>query len=300
MQFGSLSLLADTIRNITAAHLRNGGVFLCQNATDNGYVQNTVPHDDDILDKIITLPTSDVSNSGIVCGFALAGNRPIYGIRYQGFSWLNNSNLVNYAAKSKQLWGAPCPIFVRAVGMEGAIGPTASHMHHSAVCRMPGIKVFAPMTPTEYELTWQEFMNGDDPVFCSEHRLSYSNENELRNSFCCVARQPTIIAIGAARFNALRAVGELKSRGIFVNLVHLWQLKPLVLPDSIGIATSKILVVDSDYSFGGFGNEVAMECLRRYKIADIDVIGLEDRVAGFSTDTDVLIPSVERIVNYFV
>ena len=294
-------MLADTIREITANHLRNGGVFLCQNATDNGYVQNTVPHDDDILDKIITLPTSDVSNSGIVCGFALAGKRPIYGIRYQGFTSLNNSNLVNYAAKSKQMWGVPCPIFIRAVGMEGGIGPVASHMHHSSVIRYPGIKVFAPMTPSEYCMCWNSFMSDDSPVYCSEHRASYKNVEEMKNMYCAVGRQPTIIAIGAVRMNAILARDILRTEhDIHVNIFHVWKLKPLGLDDSIGLASSKVLVVDSDYEIGGIGAQVALECLKRYKITDISVMGLEDRVAGFGPHCDVLTPSVERIVDHFV
>lgn len=293
-------MLCDTIRNITATHLRNGGYFLCQNATDNGYLQNTVPHDDDILDKVIILPTSDVSNSGVVCGFGLMGKRPIYGIRYQGFSWLNACNLVNYAAKSKQLWGAPCPIFIRSSGVEPGAGPTASHMHHSLYCRMPGIKVFAPMTPKEYEETWKEFMDGDDPVYCSEHRASYKNNDEMKNMYCVVGRQPTIVAIGAARFNAMKARDILRQEhNIYINVFHLWKLKPLGLDDSIGKASSKVLVIDSDMEFGGFASQVALECHKRYKL-DVEVMGIPDIVCGTATHCDVLTPSVERIVDYFV
>lgn len=295
--------VADVIKEITHKHLtENNGALLSQNVRAVGNLCGTIS-DETINHKgIIELPTSDSSNSAVACGFGLVGRRPIYAIRFQGFLWYNAVSIINYAAKIKQLSNGTitCPVFVRGIGTEGHIGPVASHQNHGMMLRGScDLKVFAPMTPNEYRQTWQSFLDDEVPVFCSEHRLSYNNSEDLRNSFCCVARQPTIIAIGAARFNALRAVGELKSRGIFVNLVHLWQLKPLVLPDSIGIATSKILVVDSDYETG-FGPTVALECLKRYKIADISVMGLEDRVAGFSLETDVLTPSVERIVNYFV
>lgn len=295
--------VADVIKEITNKHLtENNGALLSQNVRAVGNLCGTIS-DETINHKgIIELPTSDSSNGGIACGFGLMGRRPIYAIRFQGFLWYNAVSIINYAAKVKQLSNGTitCPIFVRGIGTEGNIGPVASHQHHGMMLRGScDLKVFAPMTPNEYKATWKEFMDGNVPVFCSEHRLSYNNSEDFRNSFCVVSRQPTIIAIGAARLNALKAQLELRGKGIFVNLVHLWQLKPLVLPDSIGIATSKILIVDSDYEFGGFGAQVALECHKRYNIP-VDVMGLEDRVAGFAPQCDVLTPSVERIVNHFV
>ena len=41
--------------------------------------------------------------------------------------------IVNYAAKSKELFDTPCPVFVRGIGMERAIGPVAGSSHHSYI-----------------------------------------------------------------------------------------------------------------------------------------------------------------------
>lgn len=300
--------VADVIKEIIHKHLtENNGVLLSQNVRAVGNLCGTVS--DETLNHIgqfttiVELPTSDSSNGGIACGFGLMGRRPIYAIRFQGFLWYNAVSIINYAAKVKQLSNGTitCPIFVRGIAQEGHIGPVASGQLHGLMLRGScDLRVFAPMTPSEYKATWKEFMGGDDPVFCSEHRISYKNDQEFKNQFCVSGRQPTIIAIGAARFNALKAVEELAKRDISVNLVHLWQLKPLILPDaSIRLASSKILVVDSDYE-GTYGATVALECHKRYNNIRVDCMGLLDKVAGFSSKTDVLTPSVERIVNYFI
>ena len=292
-------MLKDTIKNITRKHLlEDNGVLLAQNVTAVGWINDTVPSDLPNNKGIIELPTSDASNAHIVCGFGLMDRNPIYVIRYQGFGWINYNAIVNYAAKCRALSGKTCKIFVRSIGMEGGIGPVASGQNHGLLARQPGLKLFAPMTSNEWEFAWNEFIEGNDPVICSEHRTSYTQEGEIKNRMCAVGRQPSILAIGAARFNAIKAQKILMEQGIDVNVFHLWKLKPLELPDFLGEASSKILVVDSDYEFASLGAQVALECHKRYNIP-VDNIGLLDRVAGFSPETDVLTPSVERIVNYF-
>ena len=68
---------------------------------------------------IIEIPMTDVAGPGFAVGCALVGRRPIFVVRYQGFMWYNASSIVNYAAKSMQVWGKPCPIFIRSLAMEG-------------------------------------------------------------------------------------------------------------------------------------------------------------------------------------
>ena len=50
---------------------------------------------------------ADVAGGGFAVGAALAGRKPIYVIRYQGFNWYNSVSIINYAAKSKELWDVP-------------------------------------------------------------------------------------------------------------------------------------------------------------------------------------------------
>ena len=62
----------DTIKKITRIHLESGGLFFRQCVTAVGWIGGTVP--EMFEDQgIVELPTSDSSNSAIVCSAALAG-----------------------------------------------------------------------------------------------------------------------------------------------------------------------------------------------------------------------------------
>ena len=97
----------------------------------------------------------------------------MYIIRYQGFNWFNAPIIVNYACKSKEIWNVPCPLFIRSIAMEGAIGPVAGSSHHSIYYRMPGIRIRSPMTPEEYISCYDDFMKSDDVYYVSEHSGAY-------------------------------------------------------------------------------------------------------------------------------
>lgn len=294
--------LADTIRQITKDHiLQKNGVLLAQNATDNGFISNTVPSD--LWKGIITLPTSDVSNSGIVTGFGLAGKRPIYAIRYQGFGWLNFSNLVNYAAKVKTMSNGKitCPIFVRCIGMEGHIGPVASHSHHSIVAHMPGIKVFAPMSVWEYNEVYNRFMEDDEPYLISEFRKSYSLEDDLAwDTYYnrTVEADVSLFLVGGARMAQLGQ--DIHNTKLKFNIFNVWELKPLNLLDKWIEQANKTrfsVVVDSDYAYCGVADSIAKEVMLRSG-KPCYTLGLDNRVAGFSKETDVLTPTAQDIIRF--
>ena len=169
----------ETIKEIIRKHLKkNKGQVFGQCLTAVGWVGGTLPemYEDE---GMVEVTTADVANGGFVVGAGLQGIRPIYVVRYQGFQWFNAPMIVNYASKSKEIWGIPCPIFIRSIAMEGSIGPVAGSSHHSIYQRMPGTKILSPMTPNEYQYAFDEFIANDDVYYISEHRLSYDNEEEF-------------------------------------------------------------------------------------------------------------------------
>lgn len=291
--------LAETIKANTRNHLidHNGQVY-CQNVTAVGWVGGTVPDDIPNNEGIIELPTSDSSNPGIVCGAALAGRKPIYIIRYQGFMAYNNASLLNYAAKSKTLWNVPCPVFIRAIGMEGGIGPVATGMHHSMVARMPGVKIFAPMTSFEWQWAWNEFKRGDDVVYCSEHRSSFSTDIEpgvdIKNNPDVV-----LVAIGPARLETDRAANSLSdSLGVSVTTVNLFKIKPLEFTEwdlEIISQAKVVVVVDGDYEICGLSEHICYKLMSDGYNNNCRALGLEDRTAGFSQETDNVTPDHLKI-----
>lgn len=293
--------VAETIKKIIRVHLlKNRGLVLGECLTAVGWVGGTVPEMTE-EEGLVELSMADVAGGGIAVGVALSGRRPIYIVRYQGFQWYNAPTIVNYAAKSKEMWGIPCPMFVRSIAMDGGIGPVASGSHHSIFIRMPGIAVCAPMTPGEYRKVWDYFMDHDDPLYVSEHRRSFTIDYETPHLIKKNA-DFTILAISSTRLNALEAVNILKNQGIVCNLVHLLWLKPFKvtkeIADAVIGAKYGALVLDGDFENG------AAKCLAFDVIAKtgkkVYVLGLEERTAGFAPNLDNLPPTSDKIVKFIV
>tara|TARA_Y100001934_G_C12294361_1_gene746567 strand:- start:24 stop:944 length:921 start_codon:yes stop_codon:yes gene_type:complete len=285
---------AETIKKITRNHLTNdNGLLLGQCVTAVGWIGGTVPD----CEGIIEIPMTDVAGPGFAVGCALVGRRPIFVVRYQGFMWYNASSIVNYAAKSMQVWGKPCPIFIRSIAMEGnGIGHTASSSNHSIFMHSPGMPVAAPMTPKEYERVWDYFLTNDDPVYVSEHRKSFSLDEEMQDTIQDNA-DITIIAISAARLNVIEAEKNLRQDGIKCNIFHLVWLKPFEPTAEMldCLKRTKVgLIVDSDYEITGASRSLAYE-LMHLTGGQIHALGLEDRVCGVAKNLENITPASEKI-----
>ncbi|MEY4527912.1 MAG: hypothetical protein RL768_1631 [Nitrospirota bacterium] len=291
--------VAEVIRETTRDHLTNHrGLFLGQCVTAVGWIGGTVPAMSE-AEGIVELSLADVTNAGIAVGAALAGRRPIYTVRYQGFMWYNAAPIVNYAAKSKDVWGVPCPVFLRAIAMEGnGIGPVASASQHGLIMRMPGMPVCAPMSPGEWTEAWNWFMRHDDPLYVSEHRRSFAIDYEFHNSIEPEA-DITLFPISAARLNAVEAAHALRKEGILCNIQHLVWLKPFTVTDDMRHALSQTklgLVIDSDFEIGGPSRSIAYDLMHQCG-APVFALGLEDRSAGVADALDNPTPTPERIVH---
>ena len=287
----------DTIKEITRKHLTEGkGKCYGQCLTAVGWVGGTLPELYE-EDGMVELSMADVAGGAIVTGTALAGSRSIYVVRYQGFQWYNAVSIVNYAAKSKEIWNRPCPVFVRSIAMEGGIGPVAGSSHHSLVHRMPGIKVVAPMTPGEYQNVYDSYMIDDDPYYISEHRKSYDNTEEFENIVYPQA-DFTIFPISITRLEMSKLIQLAEQENIKLNIIHQLWLRPFNIPFSwkLALDNSKYggLVTDDDYVEGvasSIANELSLATGKK-----VHTLGLEPKTAGFYFQVDNLPPTAEKII----
>ena len=287
--------VADTIREITRSHLQDkNGLLLGQCVSAVGWIQNTVPPH---CVGIVELPMNDVSGPGLAVGTALAGRRPIFVLRFQSFLWLAVSPLVNYAAKSKEIWGRPAPVFIRAIAAEGkGTGPVHSNCYHSIYMHMPGIPVAAPMTPGEYQEVWDYYMSHDDPILVSEHRRSYLSKAEMPDLTQPNA-QITIFPISASRFSALEAVKILEKEGIGCNVSHILWLKPFAptprFTDPL-VASGLVLVIDSAFEIASAVRSIAYDLTTSTGLP-VRALGQFDRSPGCAPNLENGTPAPERI-----
>ena len=289
--------LRDTIKETVRHHLtQRNGIAMGQCLTAVGWVGGTLPELYE-EDGMVELSMADVAGGGFAVGAALAGRRPMYVIRYQGFNWYNSPMIANYAAKSKEIWGVPCPMIVRSIAMEGAIGPVAGSSHHSIYYRMPGIKIISPMTPREYTKMYNDFMAEDEVYYVSEHRGAYNNTEELPH-FSYDEPDVVLFPISITRFAAMEAAKELEKEGIKVAVHHIVQIKPF-LPSDLSLkdlTNSKFggIVLDDDY-VDGIAKSLSFDLMKQTN-AKMSVLGLEDKTAGFYAKVDNLPPNKEKII----
>lgn len=291
--------LKDCIKQTVHHHLtKENGIALGQCLTAVGWVGGTLPelYEDN---GMVELSMADVAGGAIAVGVALSGRRPMYVIRYQGFNWYNAPSIINYAAKSKELWGVPCPIFVRSIAMEGGIGPVAGSSHHALYYRMPGLKIYSPMTVEEYRKTYKQFMEEDEVYYVSEHRGSYNNTEEL-NDINFDEPDITLFPISITRFAAQEAAKELMKDGIKVAVQHIVQIKPFE-PSTNHLTTLKNskhggIVLDDDY-VDGIAKSLSFDLFHKTG-AKMNVMGLPDKSAGFYPQVDALPPNKQQIINF--
>jgi pyruvate/2-oxoglutarate/acetoin dehydrogenase E1 component len=285
----------DTIKSITKEHLSAGSKCYGQCLTAVGWVGGTLPelYEDG---GMIELSMADVAGGGIVVGAALAGERPIYVVRYQGFQWYNSPIIANYAMKSKEIWNRPCPLLVRSIAMEGGIGPVAGSSHHSIYQRMPGVKILSPMTPKEWEYTYEQFMKDDDVYYISEHRKSYDNTEEFNNTIHEKA-DITLFPFSITRFAAEEARQVLEKEGLKVNVIHQLYIKPFICDEEWikALNNSKFggIVLDDDYEEGAASSIAHSIMLKSDK--KVETMCIEHRTAGFHPEVDNLPPNKEKI-----
>lgn len=284
--------VADTIKEITRNHLLyNNGMVLGQALTAVGWVNNTVPD----CQGIYELPMTDVAGAGIAVGTALVGRRPIFVIRFQDFLILNGSPLIFYAAKTKELHGRSAPIFVRAIATEGA-GPVHSGILHSIFMHFPGFRVASPMTPKEYEEVWTDFMEHDDPMIVSEHRISYPNTQEM-DDIIYEDADITLYAISVTRFEACRAIDMLKKDGIKCNIIHIVWLKPFAITKHLIeplLQSNKGIVIDPGHSIAGASQSIAYE-LNQATGCNVKALGLYDNTKCLCHPFQNKMPDAKRI-----
>jgi pyruvate dehydrogenase E1 component beta subunit len=286
--------LAETIKEIIHEHLtNNNGLLLGQCISAVGWVNGTVPD----IEGIIELPMTDVSGAGIAVGIAMTGRRPIFVVRFQDFMILNGSPLINYAAKCKELHGTSAPVFIRALASEG-LGPVHSGVLHSIFMHFPGFKVCSPMTPFEYREVWNNYMNGDDPFYVSEHRESFSNSEEFEDIVNPKA-EITLYGISSTRAHLKEVASKLNDEGIICNIIHLFWLKPLKL-DANKIDPLKQsglgLVIDASFEICGAARSIAYE-LSETAGCKVKALGLQDHTKCLCAPFQNKAPASKVITN---
>jgi pyruvate/2-oxoglutarate/acetoin dehydrogenase E1 component len=223
-------------------------------------------------ERLRDTPISELGQTGIGIGAALAGSRPIVDIVFFDFILEASGQLIQQAAIIHYISNGKfkVPLVVRsAMGGVRSSGPHHSHTFYSLFMHMPGLKVVIPATPYDVKGLLKTSIRDDNPVLFIEHKALYNSKGAVPTEEYLIPfgqaaiRRPgtdvTLVAVSRMVLQALAAAEILAKKGISVEVIDPRTVVPLdktTILDSVS-RTGRLLVVDEAYATCGFAAEIA-------------------------------------------
>ncbi len=221
--------------------------------------------------RVIDTPIAEAGFAGVGIGAAIVGLRPIVEFMTWNFSAVAFDQILNNAAKMRQMSGGQldCPIVFRGPNASARqVGSQHSHAMEHFYAHVPGLKVVAPAFPDDAKGLLKSAIRDDNPVLVMESETLYGVKGDVPEGDVLVplgkariARQGTHVTIAAySRMThvALEAAALLESEGIAAEVIDLRSLRPLdenTLVASVE-RTHRLVVVHEGWPYGGVGAEV--------------------------------------------
>ena len=119
--------------------------------------------------RVIDTPITEYGFAGIGAGAAMGGLRPVVEFMTFNFSLVGIDQIINNAAKIRQMSGGqfPCPIVFRGpTASAGQLGATHSQAFESWFANCPGLKVIVPSNPYDAKGLLKAAIRDDDLGLC--------------------------------------------------------------------------------------------------------------------------------------
>ena len=126
--------------------------------------------------RVIDTPISELGFAGIAVGSAMNGNRPIVEFMTFNFSLVGIDQIINNAAKMRQMSGGQfnIPIVFRGpTASAGQLGATHSQAFENWFANCPGLKVIVPSNPYDAKGLLTASFEDPNPVMYFEHKALY-------------------------------------------------------------------------------------------------------------------------------
>src|SRR4051794_6182898 len=132
--------------------------------------------------RVIDTPIAEAGFVGVGVGAAMVGLRPIVELMTFNFSLVAIDQIINNAAKIREMSGGQFAVPIVTRGAGGAahqLGAQHSQSLESFYAHTPGLKVMMPSTPADAKGMLKTAIRDDDPVIFIEGELLYSVQGEV-------------------------------------------------------------------------------------------------------------------------
>jgi pyruvate dehydrogenase E1 component beta subunit len=234
--------------------------------------------------RVIDTPITEAGFAGIGIGAAMVGLRPIIEFMTWNFSAVAFDQILNNAAKLRQMSGGQLSVPVVFRGPNASarqVGSQHSHAMEHFYVNVPGLKVVAPATPADAKGMLKAAIRDEDPVIYLESETLYSVKGDVpeedyvvpfgRGRIAREGSDCTIVSYSRMVHVALDAAEALAKKGIECEVIDLRSLRPLdedILVQSIA-KTHRAVVAYEGWPYGGVGAEV-VDRIQRLAFDELD------------------------------
>ena len=250
--------------------------------------------------RVIDTPISELGFAGIGVGSTMTGNRPIIEFMTFNFALVGIDQIINNAAKIRQMSGGqfPCPIVFRGpTASAGQLAATHSQAFESWYANCPGLKVIVPSNPYDAKGLLKAAIRDEDPVIFMESEQMYGDKGEVPEEEYILpigvadikrkGKDVTIVSFGKIIKEAYKAADVLAQEGIDCEIIDLRTVRPM---DHEAIMTSvkkpnRLVILEEAWPFGNVATEITYQVqsqLFDYLDAPIEKINTADTPAPFS------------------
>ncbi len=265
--------------------------------------------------RIIDTPIAELGFAGISVGAAMNGCRPIVEFMTFNFSLVAIDQIINNAAKMRQMsggqWNVPI-VFRGPTASAGQLAATHSQAFESWYANCPGLKVIVPSNPYDAKGLLKSAIRDNDPVIFMESEQMYGDKMEIPEDEYLIpigvadikkqGSDVTIVSFGKIMKVALKAAEELAKEGINAEVIDLRTIRPLDYKTVIESVkkTNRLVVVEEAWPFASVSTEIAYMVQQKafdYLDAPVKRITTADTPAPYSPHLyEDWMPSVEETV----
>ena len=222
--------------------------------------------------RVIDTPISELGFAGIGVGSTMTGNRPIIEFMTFNFSLVGIDQIINNAAKIRQMSGGqfPCPIVFRGpTGSAGQLAATHSQAFDNWFANCPGLKVIVPSNPYDAKGLLKSAIRDDDPVIFMESEQMYGDKGEIPESEYTLpigvadikrkGKDVTVVSFGKIIKEAYIAADKLADEGVECEIIDLRTIRPLdydAIFDSVK-KTNRLVILEEAWPFGNISTDIS-------------------------------------------
>lgn len=251
-------------------------------------------------DRVIDTPIAELGFGGIGVGSTMTGCRPIVEYMTFNFSLVGIDQIINNAAKIRQMSGGqfPCPIVFRGpTGSAGQLGATHSQAFENWFANTPGLKVIVPSNPYDAKGLLKAAIRDNDPVIFMESEQMYGDKGEVPEGEYLIpigvadikraGTDVTIVSFGKIIKEAYKAADALEKEGISCEIIDLRTVRPLdfnMIMESVK-KTNRLVILEEAWPFSNVASEITYQVQQQvfdYLDAPIIKINTADTPAPYS------------------